>query len=141
MSSGCSKAPENLPESPAGMRQVVVTLETAGGERTVVAEVAENAEQQKRGLMERQSLAPGHGMLFPSDPPRPVSFWMRDTYIPLDIIFIAPDNRVLRVEANAVPFDETQILSQGTVKGVLELGGGEAARLGIAAGNRVRWPS
>jgi uncharacterized membrane protein (UPF0127 family) len=89
--------------------------------------------------MNRQSLAADHGMIFPYEPPQPVGFWLRDTLIPLDMIFIAPGGRILRIEANAVPLSLDAVVSGGPVEAVLELGGGRSAELGIAAGDKVKW--
>ena len=73
------------------------------------------------------------------EPPRPASVWMRNTVIPLDLLFIAPDGRIANIAANAKPYDESQLASVGPVKAVLELPGGRAAALGIAAGDTVTW--
>jgi uncharacterized membrane protein (UPF0127 family) len=70
--------------------------------------------EQERGLMFRKSLAPDRGMLFPYNPPQRAAFWMKNTLIPLDIIYIAPDGRVLSIARNAVPHDETPLPSGGT---------------------------
>ena len=91
------------------------------------------------GLMNRQSLAPDRGMIFPYDPPRPASFWMKDTLIPLDIIFIAPGGRIHRIEANTVPLSLEPVVSTEPVEAVLEVAGGRSAELGIAAGDQVEW--
>ena len=118
-----------------------VTITTATGKKhRFIAEVARSPEEQRRGLMERQSLAPDRGMIFPYDPPQPVGFWMQNTYIPLDMIFIAPGGTILRIEANTVPFSLEPVVSGGPVEAVLELAGGRAAELGIVAGDNVEWP-
>ena len=102
-------------------------------------EVAATPEQQARGMMFRETLAPDRGMLFPYDPPRQVAFWMRDTVIPLDLVFISPDRKVIRVAADAVPYSEEQIPSGGEIIAVLEIAGGRAAALGIVPGTAVEW--
>jgi uncharacterized membrane protein (UPF0127 family) len=80
------------------------------------------------------------GMLFPyEDDPHVLGFWMRNTVLPLDIIFITPDRRVLNIAANAVPYSEASLRSTGVAAAVLELNGGRAAALGIAPGDRVSW--
>ena len=89
--------------------------------------------------MERRSLAPDAGMLFPFDPPRPASFWMRNTLIPLDMLFVRPDGTIARIAANTVPMSETPVAVEEPMTAVLELRGGRAAELGIHAGDRVSW--
>jgi uncharacterized membrane protein (UPF0127 family) len=95
--------------------------------------------EQAKGLMFRTQMGAGEGMIFPMVPPRLASFWMKNTVIPLDIIFIGADRRILNVAANAVPYSETPIPSWGKAGAVLELNGGRAAALGIVAGDRVDW--
>lgn len=118
-----------------------VTIETAAGNRhSFKVELAITQEEQMRGLMFREKLPPAAGMLFLYDRPTPASFWMRNTLIPLDIIFVGEDGRIVNIHANARPFDETPILSSGPVTGVLEINGGLAAKLGVRPGDRVRHP-
>jgi uncharacterized membrane protein (UPF0127 family) len=81
------------------------------------------------------------GMLFLFDSVRPQTFWMKNTLIPLDLVFIAADGTIIRIAANAAPMSENLISSMGPVLGVLEVAGGTTARLGIAPGDRVRYPS
>ncbi len=114
-------------------------IETRRGKRTFVIEVARTDAQQERGLMCRAHLDPNKGMIFPMTPPHPASFWMKNTMIPLDIIFIKPDGRIESIKRNAKPYDLTPLSSGGSVNAVLEIGGGLAAKLGIAEGNRVAW--
>ncbi len=110
---------------------------TAAGHRLKV-ELAATAEEQARGLMFRKEMGADEGMLFPMNPPRPAQFWMRNTVMPLDIIFIGPDRRVLNV-VHAVPYDETPLPSAGVAGAVLELNAGRAAQLGIGPGTVVAW--
>ncbi len=128
----------------APMIEVVVTSASGKAHRFQV-EHAKTSEAQSRGLMYRTELPRDGGMLFapyPGDgsPPREASFWMHNTPSALDILFIRPDGVIARIAANAVPFDETRILSGEPVSAVLELNGGRAAELGIAAGDKVDWP-
>ena len=117
-----------------------LTVTTAAGRaHKFTVEVARTPEQQARGLMNRQSLAPDRGMIFPYSPPQPVAFWMKNTLIPLDIIFISPGGKILRIEANTVPYSLEPVGSGDAVEAVLELAGGRAAELGIAAGDQVSW--
>ncbi|MBA3053590.1 MAG: DUF192 domain-containing protein [Sphingomonadales bacterium] len=109
------------------------------GPHKFAVEVAASRAEQARGLMFRTQIGPDEGMIFPFDPPRPASFWMRNTVIPLDIIFIGPDRRVLNIAADAIPYDETPLSSLGQAAAVLELNGGRAAQLGIKPGDLVQW--
>ena len=104
-------------------------------------EVARTPREQSQGLMFRRRMPADAGMLFVYDPPRPVSMWMRNTYIPLDMIFIAPDGRISRIAERTVPLSEQNIPSRGTVRAVLELNAGTAARLGIKPGATVSAPA
>ena len=113
-------------------------VETRQGRFKFEVEVADTPEEREVGLMCRTELAPGRGMLFDFEAPRHgVAFWMRNTLIPLDIIFIRPDGRVLSVARNARPLDETQLPAGGTIRGVLELAGGRAAQIGLQPGDHV----
>jgi uncharacterized membrane protein (UPF0127 family) len=85
-----------------------------------------------------RSLEPDRGMIFPYDPPQDVAFWMRNTLIPLDILFIRSDGRIARI-TNAKPLDETPLPGGEPIAAVLELRGGRAAELGIKPGDQVDW--
>jgi uncharacterized membrane protein (UPF0127 family) len=124
--------------APSGLDLVSLTIESGGRSHAFTVEVARTAAQQERGLMFRTSLGPNQGMLFPFDPPRPASFWMRNTLIPLDMIFIRPDGTIARIAANTVPRSETPVGVEEPVTAVLEIPGGRAAQLGITGG-RVSW--
>ena len=128
-----------LERSPAGLEQVPLTVTSNGKTHRFTVEVARTEPEQQQGLMNRASLAPDRGMTFPYDPPQPVAFWMKNTLIPLDLIYISPGERILRIEANAVPLSLDQLPSGGPVEAVLELAGGRAAELGIETGDRVEW--
>ena len=114
-----------------------VEILTSRGRVKFTVELAVTKAEQERGLMFRKSLAPDRGMLFPYNPPQRAAFWMKNTLIPLDILYIAPDGRVLSIARNAVPHDETPLPSGGVIRGVLEIPGGRAAQLGILPGDRV----
>jgi uncharacterized membrane protein (UPF0127 family) len=90
--------------------------------------------------MHRQSLAPNAGMIFPYAAPQPVAFWMKNTVIPLDMIFIREDGTIARIAANTTPYSLDPVSSVEPVVAVLEIAGGRAAELGIAVGDRVSWP-
>lgn len=115
-----------------------LVIETPTGPKTFQVEVAATGRQREVGLMCRQSLAADKGMLFDFRKPQPVAFWMRNTLIPLDIVYIRPDGRILSIARNARPLDESLIPSGGVILGVLELRGGRAAELGLLPGDKVR---
>jgi uncharacterized membrane protein (UPF0127 family) len=123
----------------SGLDLVTLTVASGGRSHAFTVEVARTPAQQEQGLMNRRTLAPDAGMLFPFDPPRPASFWMRNTLIPLDMIFIRPDGTIARIAANTVPLSETPVGVPDPMTAVLELRGGRAAELGISEGDRVSW--
>lgn len=129
-----------VPSLDAKMRREPLTLVTAAGEHTIEVEVAETLEEKAVGLMFRRSVPEKTGMLFPYPAPQEVTMWMRNTYVPLDMIFIRADGVVHRIEARTEPFSERTIASQGPVTAVLELAGGAAERLGLKPGDRVIHP-
>jgi uncharacterized membrane protein (UPF0127 family) len=103
-------------------------------------EMAVTPEEQAKGLMFRRELPEGQGMLFDFQREQPTSFWMKNTYISLDMIFIRADGRILRIAENTVPLSETLVPSGGPVLAVLEVVAGTAKKLGIAPGDRVAHP-
>ena len=115
-----------------------LTIRSANGIHHFRVEIAQTEQQQQKGLMFVRSLAPNRGMIFPFDPPQAVAFWMKNTLIPLDIVFIRPDHTIARI-TNAKPLDETQLPSGEPIVAVLEIRGGRAAQLGIAPGDKVAW--
>ena len=123
----------------SGLKVVPLTVTHQTRKHVFRVEVAGTGEEQAKGLMFRTEMGADEGMIFPMNPPRGASFWMRNTVIPLDIVFVGPDGRISNIAANAVPYDEAPLSSTGLVKGVLELNGGRAAQLGIVAGDRVEW--
>ena len=102
-------------------------------------EIALTPQQQEQGLQNRTDLTAGDGMVFPMDPPRSPSFWMKDTPLPLDLIFIRTDGSVARIIANAQPGDRTPLFAEVPVAGVLELLGGSAAAIGLDEDDHVNW--
>lgn len=114
-----------------------LTLVTGGRKHKYTVELARTTIEQARGLMLRKTMPRDRGMIFPVSPPRTASFWMEGTILPLDIIFIGTDRKVLRIAPNAVPFSRTPIDSGGLVSAVLELNAGEAARIGLRPGDAV----
>lgn len=130
-----------LSAAQAAVDSVPLRIQTSGGEQIFHVEIAATPEEQRRGLMFRRSLADDAGMLFPFPHPRQAHFWMRNTFIPLDLLFIAADGRIESIRADAVPHDETPLSSRGEVIAVLEIPGGEAARRGIRPDDRVLHPA
>lgn len=130
---------ETLGRSPAGLEQIPLTVRSDGRRHNFVVEVARTPEEQAQGLMHRQAMEPNRGMLFPYDPPQPASFWMKNTSIPLDIIFIRPDGTIGRIARNTEPMSLDPIPSLEPVSAVLEIAGGRAAELGIEPGDTVSW--
>jgi hypothetical protein len=112
-------------------------LHTRTGTYDFNIEVVDTDAGRERGLMFRQSLAPDAGMLFDFLTEQPVEFWMVNTFIPLDMVFIAADGTVKTVHANARPQDPTPIPSGVPVQFVLEIPGGRAAEIGLAPGDRM----
>lgn len=129
-------APARHPES--GLEVIPLTIDSAKGPHAFRVEVAATPAEQQKGLMFRTSLGPDEGMIFPNSPPAVRSFWMKNTVIPLDLIFIGPDRRILNI-GHGTPYALDPILSAGPAIGVLEIAGGRAAELGIAAGDKVAW--
>ncbi|GJE39344.1 DUF192 domain-containing protein [Methylobacterium persicinum] len=124
-----AKAPQ-VPTEP-------LTITTAGGPRRFSVEVMRDDAGRSRGLMFRRHMAADHGMLFDFEQDQPVTMWMKNTYLPLDMVFIQADGRVSHVAADAEPLSTAIIPSNGPVLAVLELNAGTAARLGIKPGDRV----
>lgn len=121
----------------AAPRLETVEIVTGRGRARFLVEIAATRAEQQRGLMFRKALAPDRGMLFIYNRPQPAAYWMKNTLIPLDIIYIQPDGRILSIVRNARPHDETPLSSGGLVLGVLEIAGGRAAQLGVLPGDRV----
>jgi uncharacterized membrane protein (UPF0127 family) len=117
-----------------------VEIVSKSGVHVFQVELAVNDAQRAQGLMDRKELPEGRGMLFDFQREQDVAFWMKNTYIPLDMIFIRANGRILRIAENTTPLSEQMIPSGGPVRGVLEVIGGTARKLGIAPGDRVAHP-
>jgi len=115
-----------------------VTVTSGPHEHRFKAWLAATPERHEQGLMFVKKLAPDHGMLFVFDEADLRAFWMKNTLIPLDILFIGPDGRIVRIAQNAKPLSLDPISSFGLATEVLELAGGECAKRGIQPGDRVR---
>ena len=123
----------------AGDSAPVARITSPRGAVDVALEVADTPETRTRGLMYRRELPDGRGMLFVFDKEADQEFWMKNTLIPLDMIFIGGDGRVVGVHANATPLSTATISVGRPSRYVLEIGGGRAAARGIAAGDRVEF--
>ena len=121
-----------------GLQKIPLTIRSASGVHRFTVEVAATAEQQARGMMFRRSLGLNEGMLFPYSPSLQVGFWMKNTLIPLDMIFIRSDGTIVRI-ATARPLDLHSVDSGEPIGAVLEIPGGRAAELGIKEGDVAEW--
>ncbi|WEZ83542.1 DUF192 domain-containing protein [Rhizobium sp. 32-5/1] len=118
-----------------------LTIETADGkEHGFEVELAVDADHRQQGLMNRRQMAPDHGMFFDFGQTRRVMMWMKNTYLPLDMLFLGEDGGILTIRENAVPLSEAIIDSGEPVAYVLELNAGTVKRLGIATGDVVKTP-
>lgn len=148
--SGCGSKPSAATQEPAAetagepavqrLRTVPLTIVTNDGKRHVyTVEVARTSDEQAQGLMYRRAMPKDAGMIFPFPAPRPATFWMRNTYIPLDMVFLLADGRIESILADVPPLNEAQRSSLGPVAAVLELNAGEAARIGATPGDLVEY--
>ena len=112
-----------------------------GGAARFTVEIADTPEERARGLMFRTDLPESHGMLFVFDPPQPVAFWMKNTPLPLDILYVDASGRVLNIAERTTPFSEATLPSAGPVRLVLEINGGLSERYGIGPGAELRHPA
>jgi uncharacterized protein len=113
---------------------------TASGSHSFSVEIANTEPSREIGLMNRRFMPADRGMLFEFPVEEPLAFWMKNTYIPLDMIFIRHDGTVVGIAANAEPLSETTIPSGAPANGVLEVNGGVAASIGLQPGDKVRHP-
>jgi uncharacterized protein len=118
-----------------------IDLRWDDGKESFAVEVADDGAERSLGLMNRPAMDPARGMLFVYDSPRRVGFWMKNTLIPLDMIFADATGTVTKVHAMAVPLDETPIDGGQDVQFVLEINGGLAGKLGIEPGAEMRHPA
>ena len=126
------------PALAAGLESLQIT--TASGTHAYEVEIAADTPSRERGLMNRRFMPADQGMLFEFERDAPVSFWMKNTYIPLDMIFISRTGVVMSVAADAEPLSERVIPSGAPCAAVLELNGGVAAAMGLKVGDKVRHP-
>ncbi len=131
-----------LPVPPASLAADARTLvfKTDSGPHSFTIELAGTEQQRVMGLMYRRSLPADAGMLFLYDTPQPILMWMKNTIIPLDMIFIGADRRVHRIEKRTEPFSTALIPSDGAVQGILEVNAGTADAIGLKPGDEVVYP-
>lgn len=126
----CSSEEEQKPMSP-------LLIQTANGDVRFSVEVAQTPEELQKGLMHRTNLGFTNGMIFSIYPVRPTAMWMKNTKIPLDMLFIAPDATISLIKENAEPMSEELIISRDPVRAVLEINAGQVKRHGIKIGDKV----
>ena len=124
-----------------GLERDELAIESASGTHRFIVELPRTPDQMARGLMHRRQLAADAGMLFLYPADRAITMWMKNTLIPLDMLFIASDGRIVNIVERTVPLSLQVIESVGPARGVLEINGGTARRLGIESGDRVRYPA
>jgi uncharacterized protein len=144
---GCRAEPQaNTPQQASsisiqtGLEVVPLQVQSGGSVHRFNVEVAATNAQQATGLMFVEELGPDEGMVFPFVPARPASFWMKNTLIPLDMIFVRPDCSIARVAVNTVPHSLEPVGVEENLAGVLEIAGGRSVELGIGEGDCVSWP-
>ncbi len=125
--------------SEAGLKQVPLSIQTADALHGFVVEVAETGAEQAKGLMFRTEMPSDKGMIFPFAEDRVASFWMKNTVIPLDIIFIRRDGTIESIAADTTPYSLDPVRSNEPIATVLEIAAGRAAELGIVPGDTVTW--
>lgn len=128
-------------DAAADCRDDRVLVKGDWGQANFTVTVADTPEERGRGLMFVEEMGTLEGMLFVYEQPQNATFWMRNTLIPLDMLFAGPDGTILTLHENAIPLDETTINGGSGIKYVLEINGGMASRLGIAAGDVMQHPA
>ena len=139
--SACASAPAPAADLFPNLQQAEVRIATASGTHRFSVWIATDEQSQQRGLMFVREMPRDSGMLFIFSPPRDAAFWMKDTYLSLDLIFIDPAGTVLNIESDARPHSLEPIESHGPVIGVLELRSGTARAIGLAEGYWITLPS
>jgi uncharacterized membrane protein (UPF0127 family) len=129
-----------LPPGAIAAGNGTLVLKTDSGPHSFAIELATTPGERALGLMYRRALPTDAGMLFIYEQPQPLTMWMRNTIIPLDMIFIGADGKVHRIESHTEPFSTQLISSEGAVQGVLEVNAGTAAAIGLKAGDEVVYP-
>ena len=135
---GCA-AGAALGQSPAGLAQTTLCITSGSKTRAFTVEIARTSAEQAKGMMFRTEMADNTGMIFSFPEPKAASFWMKNTVIPLDIIFVRANGTIESIAENTIPYSTDPVESGEPVAAVLELRGGLTSELGIAAGDTVRW--
>ncbi|VAV86983.1 exported protein [hydrothermal vent metagenome] len=136
---GAQNSPVQSQISEAGLKLTQLTIRSGKKAHEFSVEIARSQEEQAKGLMFRTTLLPDRGMIFPFPEDKIASFWMRNTVIPLDIIFIRRNGTIESIAANTTPYSLEPVTSGGKVASVLELAGGRAAELNLNPGDKVSW--
>lgn len=136
---GECNAGTELGQSTSGLNQTVLCITSGTKTRAFTVEIAGTSREQAQGLMFRTKLADNAGMIFPFGEPRVASFWMKNTVIPLDIIFVRANGTIESIAENTIPYSTEPVEAGEPVTAVLELRGGLTAELGIGPGDKVRW--
>ena len=123
----------------SGLEVIPLTVTSGSKRHPFRVEVAASGPEQARGLMFRTELGPDEGMIFPYRSPQILGFWMKNTPLPLDIIFIDEDGRIINIAAQTTPYSLESVYSDRAAMAVLEIPGGRAAQLGIKPGDKVEW--
>jgi uncharacterized membrane protein (UPF0127 family) len=132
--------PHSLAQQAVGPREELL-IQTKGGEREFQVEIADDARETSIGLMFRREMAENEGMLFDFGSEAPRSFWMQNTYIPLDMIFIKADGTIISIAERTTPLSEKPVPSKGSARFVLEVNAGMSDSLGIEPGDKVGGPA
>jgi len=130
-----------LPAQTAEPVREALSIDTGSTIHSFAVEIADDPQERARGLMFRQQMADGHGMLFDFEEEQPASFWMENTYIPLDMLFIKEDGTVESIAERTTPLSQRSVRSQGPVRYVLEINGGLSDDLGLGPGDKVSGPA
>jgi uncharacterized membrane protein (UPF0127 family) len=130
--------PQFRPQAWSASRSVIRSGTT---DHQFTVEVAATFQQQERGLMFRDHVGPNEGMIFPFRTPRPATFWMKNTMVPLDMVFVRADGTIARIAANTTPYSLDPVGVGEPVAAVLEIAGGRAAQLGVTEADTVIWHS
>ena len=133
-------APGQAATAESGLQLVPLEIRSGGKVHKFTVEVAKTPDEQAQGLMFRESLAPDKGMLFPYSPPEVAGFWMKNTLIPLDMIFVREDGSIAMIADNTSPGSLDSVSAGEPVAAVLEIAGGRSAELGITDADKVSWP-